>query len=147
MYILSPLYSVTRIFFYTIKYYLLGDYMKYLKKIGFACIYSMSSILILTFLLTIFSFFNIMGEKVISIFKIIIPLLSLLIGGFYIGKKSNKQIVIEGLKFGIIFSILLVLFNLILSNPFKTKYILFYLILIGTSIMGTIVGTSKTIKR
>lgn len=121
--------------------------MKYLKKVGFACLYSISSILILTLILTIFSYFNIMGEKVVSIFKIIIPIMSLLIGGFYIGKRSNKQIVIEGLKLGVVFSVFLILLNLILSNPFKVKYILFYLILIGSSIMGSIIGASKTIKK
>lgn len=121
--------------------------MKYLKKIGFASLYSLSSILILTLILTIFSYFNIMSEKIVSIFKIIIPIISLIIGGFYIGKRSNKQIVIEGLKLGSIFSLVLILFNLIFSNPFKVKYILFYLILIGASIMGSIIGASKTIKR
>lgn len=121
--------------------------MKYLKKIGFACIYSISSILILTLILTIFSYFNIMGEKVVSIFKIIIPIISLFIGGFYIGKRSNKQIVIEGLKLGIIFSIILIIFNLLFSNPFKLKYILFYIILICSSIIGTIIGATNRVER
>lgn len=117
--------------------------MKYFKKLGFGCIYSFISILLLTFLLTIFSYFNIINGKFVSILKIIIPIISLFIGGFYIGKKTSKKILFEALKLGFIFSLVLIILNLIFSNPFKLKYILFYIILIGSSIMGTMVGTSK----
>jgi len=118
--------------------------MKYLKDLGFSLIYIISSILILTLFITILSYFNIMGDKVVSVFKIIIPIISLLIGGFYIGKRSTKKGFIEGLKLGLIFSIILVIFNYLgLGNSFKVKYLLFYLILIITSILGSMIGINR----
>lgn len=115
--------------------------MNYLKKLGFSFLFIIGSILVLTFLITIFNYFDIMSDKVTSIFKIIIPVISLFIGGFYIGKKSLKKGFIEGLKLGLIFSIILILFNFLgLNNSFKLKYILFYLILIISSTLGSMIG-------
>lgn len=118
--------------------------MKHLKDLGFSCLYIISSILILTFIVALLSYFNIMGDKVVSIFKIIIPIVSLLIGGFYIGKRSIKKGFLEGLKIGLIFSILIAIFNYLgLGNSFKVKYLLFYLILIITSILGSMIGINR----
>ena len=121
--------------------------MKYLKKLGFSFIYIISSILILTFIITIFNYFNIINNKTISIFKILIPVISLFIGGYYIGKKSNNKGYLEGLKLGIIFSLFIIIFNfLVLSNSFKLKYLLFYIIIIISSILGSMIGINKKSK-
>ena len=115
--------------------------MKYLKKLGFSLIYVISTILVLTFITTLFSYFNILNNKVISIIKIIIPIISMLIGGFYIGKRSLKKGFLEGLKLGSIFSLVLIIFNyLAFDNSFKFKYLLFYLIIIVSSILGSMIG-------
>lgn len=118
--------------------------MKYLKNLGMSFLYIIGSILILTFITTLFSYFNIMSDKVTSIIKIIIPIISMFIGGFYIGKRSLKKGFLEGLKLGSIFSIILIIFNyLALDNSFKFKYLLFYIILIISSILGSMIGINK----
>lgn len=118
--------------------------MKYLKNLGMSFAYMIGTILVLTLIVTIFSYFNIMSDKVTSIFKIIIPIISLFIGGFYIGKRSIKKGFLEGLKIGLLFSIFLLIFNfLALSNSFKVKYLLFYLILIISSILGSMIGINR----
>jgi len=122
--------------------------MKYLKKLGFSFIYILSTLLIITFIITFLNYFNIISDKVISIFKILIPILSLFIGGFYIGKNSNNKGYLEGLKLGSIFSIFLIIFNfLAFDNSFKIKYLLFYLILIISSILGSMIGINKRKKQ
>ena len=121
--------------------------MKYLKKLVFSFLYIIGSLLVITFIITIFNYFNIINDKVISIFNILIPIISLFIGGFYIGKKSNNKGYLEGLKLGIIFSILLLIFNFLgLSNSFKLKNLLFYLIIISSSIMGSMIGINTNKK-
>ena len=85
--------------------------MKYLKKIGFSFLYIIGTILVTTFIVTFLNYFNIISDKSISIFKIFIPVISLFIGGFYIGKKSNNKGYLEGLKLGSIFSIFLLIFS------------------------------------
>lgn len=118
--------------------------MKYLKKLGISLLYILASILILTFIVTVFYYFDLMSDKTLSIFKIIIPVFSMLLGGVIIGRKSNKSGYIEGLKLGLITSILLIIFNfLALDNSFKIKYILFYIILIISSILGSMIGINR----
>ena len=118
--------------------------MKYLKNLGMSFIYIIATILILTFIITILSYFNIMNDKVTSIFKITIPIIALLIGGIYIGKRSLKRGFLEGLKLGAIFSLILIIFNyLALGNSFKIKYLLFYIILIISSILGSMIGINR----
>jgi putative membrane protein (TIGR04086 family) len=118
--------------------------MNYLKKLGISILYIISTILILTFLITFLNYFNIINDKIISIFKILIPIISLFIGGFIIGKKSKSKGWLEGIKLGIIFSILLLIFNfLAFSNSFKLKYLLFYLIIIISSIFGSMIGINR----
>ena len=118
--------------------------MKYLKNLGISFLYIISTILIFTFIVTLLSYFNLMNDKIVSIFKIIIPVIGMLIGGFYIGKKSNRKGFIEGLKLSLIFIIILTIFNyLAFDYSFKFKYLLFYIILIVSSILGSMIGINR----
>lgn len=118
--------------------------MNYLKKLGVSFLYIMCSILILTFIITCLNYFNIINDKIISIFKILIPLISLFIGGIIIGKSSKNKGWLEGLKLGLFFSVFLLIFNfLAFSNSFKFKYLLFYLIIIISSIFGSMIGINR----
>lgn len=118
--------------------------MNYLKKLGISFIYIISTILIITFAITVLNYFNIIADNMISIFKILVPIISLFIGGFYIGKKSNKNGYFEGIKLGVFFSLFLIIFNfLAIDNSFKLKYLLFYLIIIISSMLGSMVGINK----
>lgn len=118
--------------------------MNFIKNISLSILYIILTILILSFILTLFSYFNIIGDKVVSIFKIIIPVLSLFVGGFLLGKKSLKKGWLEGLKLSLIFLILLIIFEyLALDQSFNIKNILYYLILSISSIFGSMIGISK----
>ncbi len=118
--------------------------MTYLKNLGISLLWIISIFLIFTFIITFLNYINIIGDNVISIFKILIPVISLFIGGFMIGKRSKNKGWLEGLKLGFIFSILIVIFNfLAFNNSFKIKYLLFYLIIIISSILGSMIGINR----
>lgn len=117
--------------------------MKYFKKVLMPLSYTFISILILTLLLTILNYSGFIKNNLLSIFKIIIPIISVLIGSIKIGKLSTKKGYLEGIKFGALLTLLLLIINLILQNPFKVKYLLFYIILIITSILGSMIGINK----
>lgn len=118
--------------------------MNFLKNIGISFIWILSILIGLTIILTVMSYFNIIGEKITTVFKIIIPIISLFFGGIQIGKKSIKKGWLEGLKLGLIFTIILCLFNYLgLSKSFEFKNILFYLILIISTIFGSMIGINK----
>lgn len=120
--------------------------MNYIKNVSFSILYIVGFILILTFILTLFSYFNIFSDKLVSIFKILIPIISLFIGGYYLGKRSNKKGWLEGLKLGFIFLVLLIIFEfLALDIDFKIKNIIYYLIIISSTSFGSIIGINKNI--
>jgi len=117
--------------------------MKYIKNIGISTLYIIASLLIFTFIMTFFSYFNIIGDKFVSFLKIMIPITSLFIGGMYIGRRSNKKGWFEGLKLSLIFIILLIIFEFLALNiSFEAKNILYYIIIAISSILGSMVGIS-----
>ena len=117
--------------------------MKYLKNIVFSLGIVSAVLLIFTFIITILSYFNIINDSLITIFKMLIPIISVLSSSIVMGKNSTKKGWLEGLKLGILICILLFLFNLLGLNKFKINQLLFYGILIFTSIIGSMIGISK----
>lgn len=119
--------------------------MNYLKKIGKAYIYVFSILLISTFIFSSLNYINFIGSKFFTIIKIIIPIISLLIGGFIVGKNSKKCGWLEGIKFGGIFILFLLLFNfLALKNTPDLKTIIYYLIILISSTIGSMFGITKS---
>ena len=117
--------------------------MKYLKNILTCFGIVIASIMVLSFIMTVFSFFNILNDSVTSIFKILIPIISLLMSGIVMGRNSTKKGWLEGLKLGLLVSLLIMLFNMLgLKNSFKISNLLFYTILTFSSIVGSMIGIS-----
>lgn len=109
----------------------------YLKYFGILLL----SIIIPIFILTIFNYFEIINNT--EILKLIITLIGVLINSYYLGKNSKSKGYIEGLKFGILFTIFISLFNLILINKFNLKIIIYYILIIITSMVGSTIGINK----
>lgn len=121
--------------------------MKYLKHIIFSLGTFISVLLISTLIITILSWLNIMNDSITTIFKMLIPIISILTSSIYMGINSNKKGWLEGLKLGLIICIILFLFSILgLNKNFKINQILFYGILIFTSIVGSMIGISRKAK-
>ena len=118
--------------------------MNYLKNIGISLLYIIGIIIIGTFLISLLNYINFLGGKLLSIFKILIPIIALFTGGIMIGKKSNKNGWLEGLKLSLMFLILLLIFNyLALNTGFELKNLIYYLILIISTCFGSMIGINK----
>src|SRR5574344_1783689 len=103
--------------------------MNYLKKIGISTLLMIGIIIVLTFLTSFMYYFNILGSKSVSVIKIIIPFLSFIIAGFIMGRKCNNRGWLEGIKLGLIFILLFLIFNLIfLKYKINIKDFIYYLI-------------------
>jgi len=99
-------------------------------------------ILISVFILTLVNYFNLLSPSVVSILKLIIPLISIFTSGYQLGKKSEKKGYLEGLKIGGL--IILVFWVLILFlYEFVWKSLLYYLILLLTSIFSSMLGINR----
>lgn len=122
--------------------------MDYLKIIGRSFIYVISIILVSTIIITLLNYINILNSTFTTIFKILIPITSMFIGGFIIGKKTKNKGWLEGLKFGIIMIFILFLLNLIIfKQNFEFRNLLYYVILIASTIFGSMIGINKKVEK
>lgn len=114
--------------------------LKYLK----ALLYMFISIVIFSFMLSTLNFFDIVGTGTMNVFQIISIIISMFIGGFFIGKNSNNKGYLQGIKIGgIALAILFLLNYLGFDNGFSLSRVLFYLIVMISSIAGSVVGINK----
>ena len=110
----------------------------YLKSILYSIIFILGGLLIITIL----NYFNILNGNTLSIVRSIIPLIGIFIGSFRLGKVSSKKGYIEGLKYSAFWLLIFILFNIILSN-FSVTSIIYYIILILVSVIGSILGINR----
>jgi len=116
--------------------------MKYLKKLLKGFLFTIVSFLLLTFIFTTLNYFNIINIKVMEICKIIIPLFSLALSGYIMGKGSEKNGWLEGLKIGLIIVLIIVIGNLIFSKLILKDFIFYILLLMG-SMLGGMFGINR----
>lgn len=112
--------------------------INYLKSMLYTVIFILGSLLIITVL----NYFNILNGNTLSIIRSIIPLIGIFIGSFRLGKSSSKKGYIEGLKYSAIWLFIFILFNIVLSN-FGIGSIIYYIILILVSVVGSILGINR----
>ena len=95
-----------------------------------------------TFFLTLFNYFSILGSKIMAVFRLLLPLLAMFVSSYKLGKMSDKKGYLEGLKLGgiIVFIFMVMVF---LLDRFDIKCIIYYLILLLTSIMGSMIGSNR----
>ena len=114
--------------------------MKYLKSLGLF----IGSFLTSNIIITILSYFELLNPTLITIIKIFIIISSCLISGIYLGLKSNKNGYLEGLKLGGIILVIYILLTLILKPIEFNKFTwLYYLIIIGLEVLGSMIGINK----
>ena len=118
--------------------------MIYLKNFGKSLLYILVSTLIFTLIVTVFSYFNIVSDKTSNFFLIILTSISMIIGGFMIGKKAKKKRWLDGLKLGFATSLLFILYSIVIFKyNYKISSFIYYIILIISSIFGSILGIRK----
>lgn len=121
--------------------------MNYIKLLGKSFIYIISILVVSTILVTLLNFINLFGPKLMTISKIIIPVVSLFVGGFIVGKNSKQKGWLEGLKLNlIVLGLLLIINYLILKQNWDFRNIIFYLILTASTIFGSMVGINKKVE-
>lgn len=118
--------------------------MDYLKKIGYGFAYTLAAFLIFTLILTLLSYVDVFSGKVVSFIQLFIPIGSLLMGGYVIGKRSKSNGWLEGLKFSLLFLTFLILFDYLgLGVAPQLKNVVFYLIIVVSSILGSMIGINR----
>jgi putative membrane protein (TIGR04086 family) len=125
------------IIFYTIEYNFIGDYMRiYLKALGYLCV----GVLGLTLVLTIFHYFNLISDKIVDIIKLIIAVISVGTAGYITGHSCDRKGWLEGLKLAGIVIVILALLTLIFRLGFSTGTLIYYAIIVASSVIGSMIG-------
>ena len=110
--------------------------IKYLKTIS----YIFMCVILFTFFIDIFYYFNFISTGLYKILKIMILLVSIFINCIFLGKDSNKNGYLEGMKLSFILVIILFILNIIFREEIKIKILLYYFIIFLTSSFGSILG-------
>ena len=101
-------------------------------------------IIIFNLLISLLYLLTNISYNFISTFTLIFNLIFFIILGFIIAKKSKSKGIITGLKTSSIIVIILLLLTLILRYEFSVKNIIYYLLVMLSTIFGSII--SKNIK-
>ena len=99
--------------------------------------------LVLLSFVTFLSYFNLISNNMLKNIKFIIPILSIALGAFKIGRKSQKHGYLKGLYLGLSFIFIFFIINLIFYHSFNLKLIIYYLIILLVSILFSMLGIKK----
>lgn len=110
--------------------------MKYLKTF----IFELIILICLTLITTILYYFDIINNNTNSLFKLFIFIITFLLSGIYIGKRSKQKYYIEGLKISGINIIIFILISLLFKYGFNIKQFIYYILLIFITTLGSIIG-------
>ena len=93
--------------------------------------------IVLTFILSLIAYFIKLNNNLIILLT---PSISTLISCIILGKKCKQKAYLEGLKFSSLYLLLISIIKLLLHSSFNYKVIITYLIIILSSIIGSMIG-------
>ena len=105
----------------------------YLKSYGFL----FSLIILLTTILSILNYYIPFKSNII---KIIIPIISMLASSIILGTNSKEKAYLEGIKFSFIFITIISIIKILFKTSFNYKTFIIYIVLLITSIIGSMIG-------
>ncbi len=117
--------------------------MAYLKKYGLRLLYTFIFIIIALVIMTTLYYFNIIGNGLHKVLKIVIVILSIFINSFILGKNAKERGYLEGSKLSFLVIVTFLILSLLTKQPLKVRHLLYYVIILTTSILGSMIGISR----
>ena len=117
----------------------MNAFFNYIKSL----IIFLSSIVVIPIFLTIFNLFKLETNKIIVI---IIGAILMFIIGLLVGKKSESKGYLNGLLVSVISILILVLLSLIFRFSLNINSLIYYIILILSTVIGSVLGINKKAK-
>lgn len=116
--------------------------MNFLIKYGLGIIYTIAGVILALLFVTCLYYFEIINDSFFSFLKLFIIVTSIFVNSFILGKKAEKKGYLEGCKFGGIV-VLLMFLPTIFSASFKARVIIYYIIIMISAILGSMIGISR----
>ena len=115
------------------------DHMKLIKSL----VISIVLLLLFNIPITILDYYNLVNDKLINILQVISFIIIFIISGLFLGFKSRKKALVNGLKLSSIFIALLSLLILISPLEFTINTFISYILIIILVNIGTFIGVNK----
>ena len=116
--------------------------MTNIKKYTISTTLTITLILALLFFITTIYYFNLITMKTFSILKLLVILISTFITSFLLGTKIKNKGYLEGIKQSLILIIIFLIPTIITSN-FNLKVFIYYLIILITGSLGSMIGINR----
>lgn len=94
----------------------------------------------------ILSILNLLGLKTYDIALLVVMVITSIISGFFVGRKSTKKGYINGLSFGIMLSLVMFIFSLFFRSKYGLDTLIYFLIIIASSTVGSMIGIQRNEK-
>lgn len=118
----------------------MDEIKKYMVSIGIA----LGLIILFSFFINLLNYFDILSSSAYKIILVLLNTVSIILASFILGKKSNEKGYLKGIKFGLIITIIMFIISyLAFDTSISTITILYYVILIIASIIGSVFGINK----
>ena len=114
----------------------MNTFFKYIKSL----IIFLSSIIIIPFLLTLFNLMKLETNKIIII---ILGAIIMFIIGIITGKNTNNKGYLKGLLVSVVCIFILVILSLIFKFTLNINSLIYYIILVISTIFGSMIGINK----
>lgn len=112
----------------------------YLNYLGISLI----SILVGLLVISTLYYFDILGNNIVSYIRVIYMMLVIFIISFILGKNTDKNGYLAGIKFGLMNIISFLIFGLLFfRDGLQLRLILYDFILLFISILGSMIGINK----
>ena len=102
--------------------------------------YLFSILIILTIILSILNYFL---KLPVNIIKIIIPIISMLLSSYFLGKNIKEKAYLEGIKYSVIYLLFITIIKIILKTSFNYKVVIIYFLLLFTGALGATIGINN----
>ena len=117
--------------------------MLYIIKYGKRILWMILSILLCLIIINALYYFNFISTNIYKTLEILIFLINIFISTFILGKSSSKKGYLEGIKYSLIIISIFIVLTLLINEPIKLKILIYYLIIIITSILGSTMGINR----
>ena len=112
----------------------------YLKYLGISLLIMLLGLLLISTLY----YFDIISSNVVSYIRIIYMMLVMFIASYILGKHTDKNGYLAGIKFGLMnIFLFLILGLLFFKDGLQLRLILYDFILLFTSVLGSMIGINK----
>ncbi len=114
--------------------------MKYLKSFFVAVI----PLFIFSVLITVLYYFDLLGKSMFNWVILVSLIVSLFIGGVYIGKNTSNKGYLEGMKLGLMIVVFFFISGFLMFDVmFSLKEFVYYVIIMISATLGSMFGINK----